>query len=365
MSNDTYTRLRTAALTLGAVLVAAGCQENRATVFSPIGPPSYDFTVSPAAAGLPSGNAATAGNSVVLQMSNLRNLTSGVYQFWGVTADSTGRTVATKAYGRVVEQFQRDSTVNGKVQTDPVTGDTLRVPDSTVVANDGAATYKGTSKSGVTVVVTLDSLGSGNAPSAENSVVLSLETAQASQPSNDQFLWERIGLGGGAMSFGNYGGPDAINQVSPNDYIYLAVGTGEGGVRGSEFSVDLTDIARPPMGFYYRGFLVDGNGAGTLVDTLRTGYSAVAAQNRVNLINVDQSTLYPGVFGTEISSSQIRNCASGSGVAGCQNTLKATGADTLFKSFKTFVVALDPKAGGAAMGPGVAMSGTIPGIVQK
>ncbi len=348
-----------AALAVGVT----GCNDDRASVFTPIGPLSYDFTVASAPAGLPGGTVTAAGGAATLTLSGLRDLSSGAYQFWAVSQDAAGQDVYTRIFGSVVEFFP---TAAG---TDPVTGDTIFVTDSTVVAAGRVNSYTGYIDPLVfSVRIIADSAGDGSAVDAANTILLTLETsAGATVPGAAKFLWRRISPagGGGAVSFGNFGGTEVVDTDagSARDFIYPVIGGGRAGIRDLEISVDFTRIGRPPVGFFYRGYLLDEDGAATLVDTLRTGFSAVAVENRISLMDADIDGLLPGVTSVAIESSQVRNCGSGA-VPNCAASLSVSGPVPfgVFVPGK-FVLTLDPKNGGAGIGLNVVFEGDVPEVL--
>jgi hypothetical protein len=332
-----------------ALLALAACDEEGATVLEPFGPPSYDFTVSPTPAGLPSGGVALSvvggDSSVTLTAFGLRALSGAVYQAWSMDQTET----AVPAFGVVVE-FSTDD-------TGAVVIDTVAV---------SAATYGG-SETAYAVQFTISNTDAANTVNhhGRHAVFLSIEGAQATTPGASQFLWRRHGVGGsGALSFGNFGGADVVNAVSARDYVFNPVGTGRAGMRGPEFSVDLVNVARPPAGFYYAGYLIDTLATSVLVDTLRSGFTPVTEESRVSLFDADVNGLLPSVVGNGILRGQVRNCSTGSATTNCANSLPLTG-ERPFMIQASFALALQPKAGGASMGPGVVLSGSVPEVIRE
>lgn len=345
---DRVTR-RGAWVVAAVVLAGAACQEDRAVVVEPFGPASYDFNVAPARAGLPAGSVtltiAGADSSVVLSLRNLRALGAGVYQFWSAADDGT----ATPAFGEVIEYT-----------TDGMGG----VVATSIAAS--ADTYGG-SDAADSVQVVVSSTDAANAVNAylQHAMLVSLEGAAATAPSAAQFLWRRHGVGGdGGLTFGTFGGPDVANEIAANDYVFPAAGSGRAGIRGPEISVDFTNVARPPVGFYYAGYIVDSLGAGVLVDTLRSAYSGVTSESRVSLFDADVNDLLPSVVEDGIRASQVRNCVAGSNTRNCANTLSLSGTP-VFGAFVSFVLAVEPKGAGAGMGPGQSHAGTVPEVVRE
>jgi hypothetical protein len=250
--------------------------------------------------------------------------------------------------------------------TDPITGDTVFVTDSTDIAATRTAGYAGSDDALVTTVrVTLDSTADGSNPATYHAVVVTLETAPATSPGPAQFLWRRIGVGGGgSMLFGNYGGSDVFNLTSPRDYVFGARGAGLGGARGPEMSVDMEELARPPVGFYYAGYIVKADGTGHLVDTLRSAWNADPTISRVSLYTADVNDLLPDIVGGDIRHSQIRNCAEGSGQNSCQNTM-ALDVDSTFAGYENFQLKLEPKGGVAPIrNKSVTHAGALPKAVK-
>ena len=353
MTRDLRSRRAGYAL-LAACAVALGCDTDRSTAFEPVGDPIFDFLVTPGAAGLPSGTATVAGGNVTVSASNLRAVGgSSQYQFWLVGRDAQNLDVPTQAFGRLKQFFLRVDTLDtGDTNFNPITGDPLFVTDSLQLADSlRVGAYSGSDDPSVTVLrVIIDSTADGSTPGTNHAVVVTLESGAATTPGAARFLWRRIGVGGsGAMLFGNFGGSDEVNLQSPNDYVFGARGSGTGGARASEISVDLRELARPPVGFYYRGYVVDSDGEGVVVDTLRAAWSPDNQVSRVSLYDADIDDLLPGVVFGEIRNSQVRNCAEASGVNGCQSSMTLPATDT-FVGYVRFHLKLEPK-GGVAPSP--------------
>jgi hypothetical protein len=359
---------------------------------------------------LPSGHTqdTTATDSAaVVMVGSLRALGGGaVYQVWAQSPDGS----ISPAYGRVTEYSHYYTGEN-----DPITGDSIFARDSSDVAVSGGGTYTGSDD------VLVDSVAFRVIPSdpgntvnpflnsAVNAVFVTIESGPATTPSNVRFLWRRVGVatggstssdlvlradtvvlsanpfgagdpvpdtievtrharrlltGSGALTLGNYGGLDVLLADSPNDYVYAPRGGGKGGARGPELSVDLNEMARPPIGFFYRGYLVNASGSGVIVDTLRSAWSMDSTISRVSLYNADVDPALPGIEGMDIRAAQVRNCAAGSGVNNCQNALDLPATDT-FKGLAEFELKLEPKAGVAA-GPkkSIALTGPLPSEVK-
>lgn len=344
---------RAAVLAVLASCAFFACQTSLTEVTQEVGPFSFDFNVGPAAAGLPSGTVSMGAGGLTLSLNGLRALSTGEYEFWVVGRDSLNLDVPVQLMSPLmIEYYQRvDTLADGSPNLDPITGDTIKVGDSTFVSDTLTYTagYAGSDDGRVTrVVVVLDSTADGSDPTSYHAVVVTLEDGPATTPGPARFLWRRIGVGGaGSMLFGNYGGSDVINVQSPNDYVFGARGAGKGGARGPEVSVDLDELARPPVGFFYAGYIVNATGDGVLVDTLRSGWSHDSTESRVNLYMADVNGLLPDITGFDIRHAQVRNCAAGSAQTGCQNSMDLP-VDSTFVGYASFQLKLEPK-GGVAM----------------
>jgi hypothetical protein len=166
------------------------------------------------------------------------------------------------------------------------------------------------------------------------------------------------------MLFGNFGGSDVIATQSPRDYVFGPRGAGAGGARGPELSVDFRELARPPVGFVYRGYVVNTLGDGVLVDELRSAWSTDSTVSRVSLSDADVNDALPGVVGGEIRAAQVRNCASASATVNCQNSMDLP-VDSTFAGYANFQLKLEPKDGVAPIrNKSVSLAGALPSKVQ-
>jgi len=356
-------RIRSSMLIAAGLAGLAACQEDRAYVTAPIGPPSYDFRAFAALGLIPGGSVATVGaDTVAFTLRNLAALASGGYTFWAADTSATGYV---KLTGNVLEIFLRDSLDAGVPVPDPVTEEVIQVQDTTVIAN--VDTYAGPTDPAVfSVVARMASTGA----TGLNSAVVSLDGS-----GTGQFLWRRFEVeGAGALFFGNFGGPagegtlvtDTIASAADDDFVFTIVSSRlVGGFRGDEVSVELQGLGRPPEGFVYQGYLVDDNDAGTMVDVLRTTYP-----ERADLTDVDTDDArvligFDPRRDQTVVPAQIRNCVSGSTVAGtCTLALTASADSSAYRGFASFVVTLSPKAT-TGFGPNVVWSAVVPEAVRK
>jgi hypothetical protein len=308
---------------------------------------------------------------VTLTLSNLPALSGGAqYQFWAMGRDAQNLDVVVPAYGSLVEFFSRvDTMPNGDTILGP-TGDPVLTTDSTVLSLAQLNQYVGSPDSATSWLrVDIDSTGDGGVPVTYHAVFVTREDAPATSPGPVRFLWRRLGLAAtnvtASMLFGNFGGSDLVNVQSPADYVYTPVGAGTGGARGPELSVDFREIPRPPVGFFYRGVILDGNGGNIVVDTLRSAWSLDASISRVSLFDADVNPLLPGLASTSIRTSQVRNCASGSAVNNCQNTLALPATNT-FVGMAKFQLKLEPKGNTATVSNAlVSHAGDLPDEVKQ
>jgi hypothetical protein len=309
--------------------------------------------------------------SVTLTLANLTGLSGGArYQFWALGRDAQNLDVSVPAYGSLVEFFSRvDTLANGDTVVGP-TGDPVLVTDSSVLSLTQLNEYVGSADSATSWLrVVIDSTGDGGTPVTYHAIFVSREDGLATTPGSVRFLFRRIGLAAtnvtASMLFGNFGGSDLVNLQSPADYVYAPVGAGTGGARGPEISVDFKEIPRPPKGFFYRGFILDGDGNSILVDTLRSAWNLDPTISRVSLYDADVNPLLPGLASTSIRASQVRNCAAGSAVNACQNTL-ALPITATFVGMAKFQLKLEPKGNSTTVSNAlVSHAGDLPDEVKQ
>jgi hypothetical protein len=294
---------------------------------------------------------------LTVTLANLPALTGTArYQFWAMRRDTASNLdVVVPVYGRLVEFYSRvDTMANGDTIIGPTGDPQLTTDSSLALAPLGqVGEYSGSGDSATSWLrVIVDSTGDNGAPTGYHAVFVTLEDAPAATPGPVRFLWRRTGLAGAdaaaGMLFGNFGGSDEVNLQSPADYVYAPVGAGTGGARGPELSVDFREIPRPPRGFFYRGVILDANGQNIVVDTLRSAFSLDPTISRVSLYDADIDPLLPGVVGTSIRASQVRNCAAGSNTNNCQNTLTLPATGT-FVGMAKFQLKLEPKGNTATL----------------
>jgi hypothetical protein len=311
--------------------------------------------------------------SLTLTLASLPALSgTGRYQFWLMGRDSFNLDVPVPAYGRLVEFFSEIALDSLGNPIPGPTGDPLLATDSTTTGLPAGLVnaYSGSADSATSWLrVIIDSAGSGGIPTTFHAVFVTLEQSDATTPGPVRFMWRRIGLAApealGVMLFGNFGGSDEVNVQSPADYVYAPIGAGTGGARGPELSVDFREIPRPPIGFFYRGVILDANGQNIVVDTLRSAWSADPTLSRVSLYDADTDPLLPGLAGTSIRNSQVRNCAAGSAVNNCQNTL-ALPVENTFVGMAKFQLKLEPKGNsGTLSNVLVSHAGDLPDEVKQ
>lgn len=319
-------RIAAAAAVLAAVAAGAACRPDRATVFEPYGPNSYDFHLTNAddiaSAGLPQGTVDVAGTDVTVTLGNLHPLASGVYKVWAATVAD--------------DQLSNVTALTGDVTVTDAEGTSTTTNGTSTFADGGA---------GVTVSLAAP-VAAGN---AFNVVFVSIESsAGATAPSTSIPLWAEIaGDGSYDLTFGNF------TAKAASRYAYFINGHGEGGVRGTTLIVDDSSLARPPIGYYYGAFLVNADGS----DTLYLGeLTAPFPRRSISLRDADASVVDPVVQTNPplITTASILFDGSKAGLTG---TLPYAG-------WTNFFIALIAKQGvQGALPPNVVTAGTLPAIV--
>ena len=336
---------RIAAAAIAVVVAATACKSDRATVFEPYGPNSYDFHLSNAddiaSAGLPAGTVtvttgatATTPGTVKVTLDNLHALSGSVYKVW-------------------IAEAINDDLVN----VSPLVGN-ITVTDAagneTTTAN--ASTFNG--GAGTTIVIDADATTFGSNPSTaqHNVVFVSIEsgTGTSDTPSATQPLWALYTVSANPstpvtanMTFG------AFAKKAADRYAYFINGHGEGGVRGTTLIVDDSSLARPPIGYYYGAFLVNADAS----DTLYLGeLTAPFPRRNISLRDADASVVDPVVQTNPplITTASILFDGSKAGLTG---TLP-------YEGWTNFFIALIAKQGvQGELPPNVVTSGTLPTIV--
>lgn len=298
---------------------------------------------------------------------------SGVYQAWLVNPATGAAPVP--ALGRLVVS-QLDTV------TDVPTLVTNRtVLDSTTTNVSSFVGYTMPQASHVTWLFRPTSAASGVSMRDYTHVLITLETGgPATTPSTNTALWLQYGDQKGTADLKDdtyfdaaptiaWGRLDLANLATR---VFVAAGTGLGGFRGDEVSVDLTAMARPPVGYYYQAWVQDVNGpdgSGTdtvyvAVDTLRAPYPG-----RALLVDADNSLPDPVVQDVppEISAASFRNFAASMGLDVarlCSSADPARGACP-FGAFENFIVTLEPKGSNpASPSPTILFTASLPTLVK-
>jgi len=336
------------------------CRVDRATIFEPIGRPSFDFSFSPPATAaeraLPGGTitvsrpgpaGSTAAGTVRIRLTNLQPLTSGVYQvFIGTQAGDTLRDVIpARGTLRVIRPV---ATVV----------DTTKTLDTTVTAN-----VSSTNAGGANVVLefTLNeaSLGSNPTLPGRNVVLVSMQASETTTPPaivSPLFGFFTTPAAGATavttnLLFGNY------EPVTSRRYVFQAVGRGRGGVRGNVLAIDDTLLARPPIGFFYAAFALRTDSAGNALAPEYLGELTAPFPNRDrSLRNADTDTIAGVVFDrpAAISAASLRF---------------VTTSDTAFVlrmgNIDIVIVLISKFAAEGSLPPNRILKGTLPGIVTS
>jgi hypothetical protein len=324
-----------------AVLVAAGCASDRAILFSPEGPVIYNFALGPILGGFPSAElhdrvydpGVTDDSAVRFDMQNLSGLSQGEYQVWLGTAAGT-----TSPAGRIVMFTSVDDGMGGLM------------PDSTELSASSNA-FNPSTNAYDSIVVEVRQSALGANPQASETAFITIEATPASTPSAAAFLYHRAskpgGLFGPPFDFGTMG----ADLASDREYIIGGV-SALGGVRGDEeISADVFEISRPPMGFFYDGWLLgDATTSPVRVDELRTSFP-----ERQSLLNADEnygcagSACEPNTNATQFFSANVRNFPSAMGLPATQS----------FCAHTEFRLVLQPKAA-IEMGNSYVLTGDLP-----
>lgn len=346
-----YSVVRSLSMGLAAGVLSA-CFGERTSVLDPVSPPSYNLRFAVANLGIPRGTVAlsvftvpAADSAVVVTLQGLKALSGAFYKVW--LMDSLGATF-TPAAGRVI--VTQVDTVQGSL------GDSAVTTTDTTTLGTQIAVRGGDGGTAYTIRILKSQQGSNPRAGAFHQVLVSIETdSLATTPGTARALWRRYRAPGatGAVSFGNFNSDAALV------YGFVAAGSGLAGFRVDEVQADLGQLSRPPIGYYYRAWLVVTTGTQVTSTTGVGGLTAPYPRNSVSLDESDVSQVDETVLPQAIRTARVRALA---GDLGLQPD--STGYHW-FKVFTQFAITLEPKAGGASMGPSVVLQGALPDIVRN
>lgn len=339
---------------------ALSCFGDRTSVVAPFGPPSYNSLVSLAVRSLPRGDVATAvfavpaaDSAVVVTLAGLQRLGgTSVYKVW--LTDSLGATFVPAA-GRIIH-VQVD-TVQGSL------GDSAVTTKDTTTVGLQLAVRGGDGGTSDTVRILKSQLGNNPRTLTHHFVVVSIESdSLAATPSTAMPLWLRFRAPGatGALSFGNF------NQAASLAFNFTAAGSGSVGYRGNEVESDVVQLARPPVGYYYRSWLVVATGTQVTAWGGVGGLTAPYPRSATSLDDADVNQSDPVVLPYAIYQARARAFAENILVTPGDTALSpdATGSGW-FRAINYFAITLEPKAGTGGIGPTQILKATAPDIVYN
>lgn len=345
-ASTTITRVA-AGITLA--VLAAACRSDRASVLEPFGEPSFDFPISQQAAGLPGGSVvaarpATGSGTVTVTLSNLEPLVSGVYKVWIGEENATDSSIAN------VMAAAGSITIT---TTDTAPGGAITTSQSFA---SGSSFSTGGANVSVSLVVNATTLGSDPTTAGRNVVYVSLESSDAATIASDaKPLFARYtqpaaaGSRTTALTFGKY------SPIPSQRYTYVPTGRGRGGVRGTVLVSDDSALTRPPVGYYYAGFLIARDSLGTPTDTIPLG-PLTAPPPRRSISLRDADIAFPDVV--------VVNRPPSITAASLRFDAGVSGDPTPFSGFTELVITLQNKFGAETVkAPNQVLKGTLPSIV--
>lgn len=252
-------------------------------------------------------------------------------------------------------------------ELDPVTGEVISERDSVVRTDLATSTFEGQGglfKHRITLTdadatatdsvgfftdafLTVEATPGGVTPSEARAVWFNY-TDQGGTPDN---FFDDVSQSG-TLLFGtfNLSSPSLSRTVSADNFVQAQ---GLGGILGSAVSVDVFNLAIPPVGFYYEGWLTGPEGNVVSMGPLRS-----PPPESVSLIDADVSepheVVVPGV-GIRHANAFIE-LASPSDIVDCP----ADPAQPCTVNLSTFFVTLEPKESAATKGPSDLVAGVFP-----
>lgn len=264
-----------------ATLVAAGCSDERAITYEPVGDVAYGANMIKAATNLPRGRVNftasseagenAAADTVVVRFAGLDSLTTGSYAIWAANDSATKFALMTGMLIRTTI----DTSLND--QGDPVfttTVDTLN--------NVSSFTTGGPNKSYVFRALRSDMAGLAASDSLDV-VLFSIEsgTPGTTPDAARRPLWGRRSQASSNLAglrFGNFA-PQITEEYAYAVSTTAAVPTattpslprGRVEVRGAIYTVNDSNYFRPPVGYYYHAWAVKVDEFGQPIDTVSLG----------------------------------------------------------------------------------------------
>lgn len=366
-----------AALALASAGVLSACADDRATVTEQAGPPAYGFIMLSApgtgSRNLPNGQAVFArpfkppaglviDSVLTVRLAGLDSLTTGRYQVWlgKDTNDLTGAGLV-PATG-TLRIIHTDSTVNAE-------GDVVATVDTQVVAgvssfqNGGAATR---------VELVPGPLPTGQNAVAATLILVTVETTDApTTPGAVQPIWA-LRAGGTTVyteqpQAGSATATDSIRATTTSvarfgnfsftpsaRYVFSAQGRGRAAVRANQIVVTDSNLARPPIGYFYAVNLTKRDEVNRPVERLALGDLMAPAPNPVSLRDADVQLVHPVVEERPPS------------ITAASNRFTSTStAERPFEGYADVLITLESKFGSEdVISPTVIMTGNVPDIVR-
>lgn len=211
------------------------------------------------------------------------------------------------------------------------------------------------------VLVTLEPNGPATSPSARRPLVAQFAD-QRGTPTNYR---DDAYFVAPTVRFGN------VDLAAGPTYTFAAAGRGLGGFRGDELSVDIDDLSRAPVGYYYQGWLVDVNGGPTERDTVYLPIDTLRGPHpsRSLLFDADSALVDPVVQDAPrvIRRSNIRNFVAAVGLdAGrlCDTSDPSRGVCP-WAAYENFIVTIEPKGSDLrSPSPAVLFTAPVPTVVK-
>ena len=380
MSASSHSLARWASLAALVSGVALGaCNDDRAVLTDPFGPPAYGFALARAAINVPRGTVTFqrplgAGppvndTSVSVTLAGLDSLTTGTYRVWIADVDPATDTIANiiPAVGRLTVT-RTDTSINE--QGDPVPSEVVTTFDNvTGFTNGGPATtvnFRATSTANGGVDVYLKTI-----------VFVSIEAdPAAAAPGSIRPFWARRASTSPVVT-GTTSQDSVVRRTTPavfgnfradpdSQYVFNPTGRGLASVFGSIFLASDSGLARPPQGYYYAGSLIRRDSATNAVtDTVRLGPLLAPFPRYASLRDADESLVdpvvqdpkLPGVPRSPLITAGVHRLSA--------DTVSTLSGPLPFKNVAEYRLTLEAKAGRDDVeSPSVIVSANTPDVVR-
>ncbi|MEP6781498.1 MAG: hypothetical protein ABJC26_16490 [Gemmatimonadaceae bacterium] len=353
-------------VSISALIAGAACSDSRSITTEHVGDLGFGINLTKQSTNIapgfirippsPVATAAPANDSVRIRISGIDSLTTGTYTVWFANDSATKWALVTS--GDLIVT-QTDSAINA-------VGDRVVTVNKTTRTGISGWRVGGSNRS----LVFNTSRASSNIAATDslNVVVVSIETGPpGAAPSETRSIWLRRSeklsatADSGQIRFGNFK-PRVADQLRFTQNSVMAINPrGRLEVRGPIFVVNDSNYYRPPIGYYYAGYLIKLDSLNKVVDTLYMGRRSTPYPGYISLYNADKTNPDP----TNVFDNPPVVYAMGSRISGDTITKAQSAGNLFWRDFGILNITLESRfAPEGRMGPAIVMTALLPGSIR-